>query len=94
MVIQEAIDLFKQHQKSTVKKSTLKSYGKFMDHFQPKLALIDNILPCLSTGANSRTRAYPPLGTREDTRRRYVNVDLTLAKLIKKSASLDLMSIL
>jgi len=39
MVIQEAIDLFKQHQKSTVKKSTLKSYGKFMDRFQLKFAL-------------------------------------------------------
>jgi integrase len=39
MVIQEAIDLFKQHQKSTVKKSTLKSYGKFMDQFRSKFAL-------------------------------------------------------
>ena len=39
MVVQEAIDLFKQHQKSTVRKSTLKSYGKFMDHFQSKFAL-------------------------------------------------------
>jgi hypothetical protein len=41
--------------------------------------LIDNILPCLSTGVNSRTRSNPPLGTREDIWRRYVNVDLTPA---------------
>jgi integrase/recombinase XerD len=34
MVIQEAIELFRDHQKGTVKKSTLKSYGKFLDHFQ------------------------------------------------------------
>ncbi len=33
MVIQEAIKLFKKHQKGTVKKSTLKSYGKFLDLF-------------------------------------------------------------
>ncbi len=38
MVIQEAIDQFKHHQKSTVKKSTLKSYGKFIEHFQSKFA--------------------------------------------------------
>ena len=30
MNIQNGIDLFLQHQKSTVKKSTLKSYGKFL----------------------------------------------------------------
>jgi hypothetical protein len=28
-----AIELFKEHQKGTVKKSTLKSYGKFLEHF-------------------------------------------------------------
>jgi len=39
MVIQDAINLFKQHQKSTVKKTTLKSYGKFMDRFQTKFAV-------------------------------------------------------
>lgn len=33
MVIQEAIKLFKEHQKGVVKKSTLKSYGKFLDRF-------------------------------------------------------------
>ncbi len=33
MVIKEAIELFKEHQKGTVKKSTLKSYGKFLDRF-------------------------------------------------------------
>ena len=30
MVIQEAIELFKKYQNGTVKKSTLKSYSKFM----------------------------------------------------------------
>ena len=34
MIIQEAIELFRQHQKTTVKKSTLKSYGKFLEQFQ------------------------------------------------------------
>ncbi len=33
MVIQQAMELFKEHQKGTVKKSTLKSYGKFLEHF-------------------------------------------------------------
>jgi integrase len=33
MIIQEAIELFRKHQNGTVKKSTLKSYGKFLDHF-------------------------------------------------------------
>jgi len=36
MVIQEAIELFKEHQRGTVKKSTLKSYGKFLDHFRER----------------------------------------------------------
>ena len=36
MTIQEAIELFKQHQKSAVKKSTLKSYGKFMEQFRTR----------------------------------------------------------
>ncbi len=31
MVIKEAIELFKEHKKGSVKKSTLKSYAKFMD---------------------------------------------------------------
>ncbi|HYQ59500.1 MAG TPA: site-specific integrase, partial [Desulfatiglandales bacterium] len=38
MVIQEAIELFKEHQRSTVKKSTLKSYGKFLDHFRGRFS--------------------------------------------------------
>jgi integrase len=38
MTIQEAIEIFKQHQKSTVKKSTLKSYGKFMEKFQTRFS--------------------------------------------------------
>jgi integrase/recombinase XerD len=33
MVIQQAIELFKEHQKGTVKKSTLKSYGRFLEQF-------------------------------------------------------------
>jgi integrase/recombinase XerD len=33
MVMQEAIKLFKEHEKGAVKKSTLKSYGKFLDRF-------------------------------------------------------------
>ena len=33
-MIQQAIELFSQHQKSTVKKSTLKSYGKFLEQFR------------------------------------------------------------
>jgi integrase/recombinase XerD len=38
MVIQEAIKLFKDHQKGTVKKSTLKSYGKFLDQFRDRFS--------------------------------------------------------
>ena len=38
MVIQEAIELFKKHQKGTVKKSTLKSYGKFLEQFREKFS--------------------------------------------------------
>ena len=34
MVIQEATELFWKHQKGTVKKSTLKSYGKFLERFK------------------------------------------------------------
>ena len=34
MTIENAIELFKKHQKSTVKKSTIKSYGKFLEKFQ------------------------------------------------------------
>jgi site-specific recombinase XerD len=36
MTIQDAIEFFKKHQKSTVKKNTLKSYGKFLDKFQER----------------------------------------------------------
>jgi hypothetical protein len=38
MDIQEAIELFRKHQKGTVKKSTLKSYVKFMEHFQTRFS--------------------------------------------------------
>ncbi len=41
MTIQKAIELFKDHQKSTVKKSTLKSYGKFLDKFEKRFAKHD-----------------------------------------------------
>ncbi len=36
MTIENAIELFKKHQKNTVKKSTLKSYGKFLERFQER----------------------------------------------------------
>jgi len=36
MTIQGAIELFKKHQNSTVKKSTLRSYGKFLEKFQER----------------------------------------------------------
>jgi integrase len=38
MTVREAIELFKKHQKSTVKKSTLKSYGKFLDKIQERFS--------------------------------------------------------
>jgi site-specific recombinase XerD len=38
MTVREAIDLFKNHQKSNVKKSTLKSYGKFLDKIQERFS--------------------------------------------------------
>ncbi|MDA8156410.1 MAG: site-specific integrase [Actinomycetota bacterium] len=41
MTIQKAIELFKEHQKGTVKKSTLKSYGKFLDKFETMFAKHD-----------------------------------------------------
>jgi len=34
MTIQQAIDFFSQHQKSTVKKITLKSCGKLLESFR------------------------------------------------------------
>jgi integrase len=43
MVIKEAIELFRKHQKGTVKKSTLKSYGKFLDQFQSRFAEVEVI---------------------------------------------------
>jgi len=36
MTIQDAIELFEKHQKSTVKKSTIKSYGKFLVKVQER----------------------------------------------------------
>jgi site-specific recombinase XerD len=41
MTIKEAIELFKKHQKGAVKKSTIKSYGKFLDEFQMKFSECD-----------------------------------------------------
>jgi site-specific recombinase XerD len=38
MTIKEAVDLFEQHQKSNVKKNTLRSYSKFLDHFQTRFS--------------------------------------------------------
>jgi integrase/recombinase XerD len=38
MIIQQAIELFRQHQKTSVKKSTLKSYGKFLEQFQVRFS--------------------------------------------------------
>jgi integrase len=43
MIIQEAIKLFKEHQKGAVKKSTLKSYGKFLDHFLERFSTCEVI---------------------------------------------------
>ncbi len=43
MVIQEALEMFRKHQVRTVKKSTLKSYGKFLDHFLEKFAAFEVI---------------------------------------------------
>jgi hypothetical protein len=43
MVIQEAIELFRKHQNGTVKKSTLKSYGKFLQHFLERFSACDVI---------------------------------------------------
>jgi len=39
MMVQEAIELFKQHQNVTVRKSTLKSYDKFLERFKAKFSL-------------------------------------------------------
>jgi hypothetical protein len=41
MTVREAIEQFKQHQKSAVKKSTPKSYGKFLDKIQEKFSEYD-----------------------------------------------------
>ncbi|MHB8883285.1 MAG: site-specific integrase [Thermodesulfovibrionales bacterium] len=38
MTIQKAIELFKQHQKGTLRKSTLKSYGKFLRQIEERFA--------------------------------------------------------
>jgi len=39
MTIEEAIELFRKHQNVTVKKSTLKSYGKFLERFKARFSL-------------------------------------------------------
>jgi integrase len=41
MTIEEAIELFKKHQKSAVRKSTLKSYERFMERFQMRFSGYD-----------------------------------------------------
>ena len=38
MTIQEAIELFKKHQYATVRKSTIKSYGKFLEKFEERFS--------------------------------------------------------
>jgi site-specific recombinase XerD len=38
MVMQEAIELFRKHQSGTVKKSTVKSYGRVLDSFQERFS--------------------------------------------------------
>ena len=43
MVIKEAIELFKEHQKGSVKKSTLKSYAKFLERFLEKFSTCEVI---------------------------------------------------
>lgn len=43
MVMKEAIKLFKEHQNGAVKKSTLKSYGKFLDHFLERFSACEVI---------------------------------------------------
>jgi integrase/recombinase XerD len=43
MVVQQAIELFKEHQKGTVKKSTLKSYGKFLEQFNQSFSTCEVI---------------------------------------------------
>ncbi len=41
MTVHEAIELFRKHQRSTVKQTTLKSYGKFLEKFQERFAEYD-----------------------------------------------------
>lgn len=43
MVIKEGIELFKKHQNGTVKKNTIKSYGKFLDQFGESFSTCDVI---------------------------------------------------
>jgi site-specific recombinase XerD len=38
MAIEKAIELFRQHQRGTLRKSTLKSYGKFLDQIEERFA--------------------------------------------------------
>jgi hypothetical protein len=38
MTVQKAIELFRNHQMSNVKKSTLKSYGKFLDKIHERFS--------------------------------------------------------
>jgi hypothetical protein len=41
MNIHEGVELFKKHQKITVKKSTIKSYGKFLEKFDDRFSGYD-----------------------------------------------------
>jgi len=38
MTIQEAIELFKRHQGATLRRSTIRSYGKFLECFEKRFA--------------------------------------------------------
>lgn len=38
MTIKESIELFKRHQNATVRKSTMRSYGKFLERFKERFA--------------------------------------------------------
>jgi CRISPR/Cas system-associated protein Cas10 (large subunit of type III CRISPR-Cas system) len=60
MTVRKAIELFKQHQKATFKKSTLKSYRKFLD--QLEAAFSDREVDSLPPDEISRSLRHPPRG--------------------------------
>ncbi len=47
MIIKEAVELFRQHQKGNVKKNTIRSYGKFLDLLQARFSekTVDSVSP-------------------------------------------------